>query len=552
TFAAVDGKTGDELWYFDFGAEESPMDFYTPQFIPDLDRDGIPDMIQMYGAKTASSSTPAQLKLFSGRSGKELYSQVVPDRSVGQASPIMVTLGDRIPAIIFGTGSDSQSGTMFVVRLDDFIEGSLAHKARSILSGREGKGIVNSPVMADLTGDRFPDLVSCPYNDGCVALDPRNNFKPLWTFSANSSVTQSLPAFGKFTEDAIPDIFVQLSYASNSGSTLFTQASILDGRTGVEVKEVHLSQGGVVSSPLVMSMQGMGNDIFLFWGQSCQGQTKVDKSFVTTNRFLSQKKENSLFQYDERDACLQKYGTNSTLQLLAFSRSFGLKEVFSTQSHDKDEFSTLATSSQRLDNFLQGHPISRNPDGIPSRQTFSGNRGYSVNDLSLRSKRNVMRTPKEKTKHALSTGTLAPPLPVGGLETSLADSMDVVFATFWTESKEADRKKSTEEQECVDKWLDNEAALRQRPGSQYYRMDSEKYLSIISQKCALLYHGSEDLDINTVPNGQLTIYRKRITCKCAQADKSKCGRPLTFAQQSWSQFLGLNSTGYWEEFRTSP
>ena len=81
---AIDGSNGDVIWQYisytpemDLINDTSYLNFYTPQFVDDIDADGFEDLLVSFGgffkAGTGDPERPSgQLMLISSRSGKVL------------------------------------------------------------------------------------------------------------------------------------------------------------------------------------------------------------------------------------------------------------------------------------------------------------------------------------------------------------------------------------------------------------------------------------------------------------------------------------------------
>lgn len=81
--------------------------------------------------------------------------------------------------------------------------------------------------------------------------------------------------------------YIILSQTNNCISICFSKTTILDGRTGKPLlpKPVKMVVG-TQSSPLVVSVNGKGNDIFLYWVSDCHGgqnQSELEFDFMRGN-----------------------------------------------------------------------------------------------------------------------------------------------------------------------------------------------------------------------------------------------------------------------------
>lgn len=55
------------------------------------------------------------------------------------------------------------------------------------------------------------------------------------------------------------------------------QATVLDGRTGQPILQPYLTSSvGAQTSPITLSMKGVGQDMFVYWTADCKGHEGGD------------------------------------------------------------------------------------------------------------------------------------------------------------------------------------------------------------------------------------------------------------------------------------
>ncbi|GIX84799.1 hypothetical protein CDAR_490432 [Caerostris darwini] len=105
-FNAVNGKDGTLLWEFDDqNAKIDASNVYTPQYISDVDSDGVLDLVVIHGGdplKEPGSETRlvGRLMVVSGKTGRVLKWVQVPDEKESYYSPQVLTHPDGVKVVI--------------------------------------------------------------------------------------------------------------------------------------------------------------------------------------------------------------------------------------------------------------------------------------------------------------------------------------------------------------------------------------------------------------------------------------------------------------------
>ncbi|XP_072036013.1 uncharacterized protein [Amphiura filiformis] len=305
---AVDSTDGTILWSADPTMTNDSWNYYQPQVVPDLDGDGVYDVVATHGGNGDYHSDETdrdanRLLLLSGKTGKSLGKKYLetPDQKETYSAVTLYEKDDGAVYVLFGTGGETVQGSLWVISLldlfchvmdyghecnqapdainkvpafqhahyDDWGKPLQAEtSAREILRCDSNKGIMVPTVLADMNQDGTMDLIVSVFN-GTIAVLDGHDFSIMWTTEERYAEyeTYSTPAPGYFNSDNIPDVMIRLSHGNWTGHYDFTLVFILDGRNGQMLwsSQSH-SKEAVMSSPL--SIKGQDNkDAFLFWMQ---------------------------------------------------------------------------------------------------------------------------------------------------------------------------------------------------------------------------------------------------------------------------------------------
>ncbi len=241
-FYAVNGANGNIIWEFFPQADTvNPVDsgwynFYSPQWLPDQNGDGIQDLLLAnggdYNATILNEDRPqGNIMVVSGLNGSVLAIAGVPDEKETYMSPLVADLyNSGTLQIIFGTGgeNDFNSGHIYKAPLSDLMNNDLSN-AQIVLASPE-KGFIAPPSLADLNDDSVLDIIVNAYDGKVVAVSGLDN-SVLWEAQIQGGETNASPGIGHFNDDNIPDIFSTYAIGLAPTFTDFRQVMI-DGETG--------------------------------------------------------------------------------------------------------------------------------------------------------------------------------------------------------------------------------------------------------------------------------------------------------------------------------
>jgi outer membrane protein assembly factor BamB len=213
---AINGRNGKIIWeYYPHQVNITKSDsgaynFYSPQFIPDQDEDGLEDLIVAAGgyvkALPHDPKRPAgKLLVLSSASGARLASADMPDGKEIYMSVVLADFkGDGGLSVIFGTGGETLGGGLYKAPLTALLKNDLSD-SKLLVTGQE-KGFIAPPVLADITGDGVPDIVANAVNGRMFAIDGARE-EVLWSVSIPGTEAYCSIAAGYYTDDDVPDFF---------------------------------------------------------------------------------------------------------------------------------------------------------------------------------------------------------------------------------------------------------------------------------------------------------------------------------------------------------
>ena len=267
---AIDGQSGDLIWSFDSNSSEREnwYQFYTGQFINDIDGDGVFDWLTSNGGDPTKAPNQERengyLMILSGASGEILGVADTPDNMETYMSPIVYNPHPSMETqILFGTGGETWHGSLWSTSIDAILNGDISNATEIVSpSNNIEKGLISTPIILDLTNDEVLDIVVTMFDGRTIAING-NDFSTIWEVdakeyaengTAENTETWATPAAGYFSEDSTPDIFVHYTIGEWPQYTSFWTAQI-DGGTGI-VSWMEETKHISAASPLAIDLNG--------------------------------------------------------------------------------------------------------------------------------------------------------------------------------------------------------------------------------------------------------------------------------------------------------
>ena len=142
SFAAIDVHNDKFLWVVDANITCPSYNYYYPLISKDFDEDGVRDIIVTHGGDPQYSDkekkrTPGFLVVVSGLTGQQLSDHIyTPDQHETYSSPILYSLSNETDLVLFGSGGETISGSLWAITLDSLQD----HVTRFIADRHRQKG----------------------------------------------------------------------------------------------------------------------------------------------------------------------------------------------------------------------------------------------------------------------------------------------------------------------------------------------------------------------------------------------------------------------------
>lgn len=257
---AIDGSNGSLIWqFYPHPFPVSPGDsglwnFYSPQFIPDVDGDALPDLLVANGGDHSlplweTNRPPGHLMVISSATGSILAQAVVPDSAETYCSPLVIDLkNDGTLWILYGTGGESLGGSFYAVQLEDLLNENLENSIQ--LATHPNRGFIAPASAHQSLHHAGYDFIVQGFGGTIFKFDG-STFAQKWATTISGAESSAQPVIGNFTGgDHEPDVFCVLYKGSMTSYTDYYQV-MLDGTDGsVQFKDslgtLHFPSGNAV------------------------------------------------------------------------------------------------------------------------------------------------------------------------------------------------------------------------------------------------------------------------------------------------------------------
>lgn len=283
---AINGSTGAVIWEFFPPVLGDPTlqglyNFYTPQFIPDMSGDNIPDLLVANGGDHAApvwqtNRPPGHLMIINAVNGAEISRVEVPDGAEIYCSPVVSDLkGTGTLYVVFGTGGETLPGSMWVAELNDVYNEDLSNAVALVT--HPTLGFVAPASIAKFSSANHYDIVVQGY-DGTIYRFNGDTYAQVWSVSFPGTESSAAPVIGNFTGTLAPDVFGTLYKGVAPSYSDFYQVMI-DGATGNLVYKDSLLNMHF-ASPAAFDSNGDGRDEVLISGSNHVGHFRHQMKLI--------------------------------------------------------------------------------------------------------------------------------------------------------------------------------------------------------------------------------------------------------------------------------
>jgi hypothetical protein len=242
-----------------------PYNFFSPAAIADANNDSVTDFIAVYGGNDTrmpnEQREQSYLAVVSGRDGSVIRVHPSPDGNEMYASPVVYQRPDSSQWLLFGTGGETQGGTMYRAPVAELLAGSFAERTERLLEPGS-KGVIAPPTLVELTGDTELDIVISTF-DGRLAVVDGASGKRIWSQPAANEEAYHSAAVVRIAPNERLGLFVSrgIGIFPKYVGTVHRLYDAADGRVLYEYRDPNYPAG----APLAVDLDGDGIDEPLFF-----------------------------------------------------------------------------------------------------------------------------------------------------------------------------------------------------------------------------------------------------------------------------------------------
>ena len=352
-FLAVSIKKGKELWSFGNHAIQSDlMSVYDAQIVEDIDNDGVQDILAMHGGDALSELDQrdhvyGKLILFSGKTGRRLQWMPTPDNKESLYPPQIATGPDGREIIIFGTGSTKHGGALYAKPLLDFYRKNITNI--KLIHKDKDFGMMYPAAMADINGDGILDLI-VPTSHEQILSFSGVDFSKLWNTTLEGYQSISSVAVGYYDSDTTPDFIVKYNLGDEYPLFKHEKTVVLSGKNGSIISKPIINSISAKSTPITISMDGYGNDLFLHWSINCMDHFSENLTYAF-------RLESHMYDKSQADLCFALFGTKQNARLMTMRKiDEDGNTVYNSTEWESFEHIGVPNTTKLAEDFLKNSP----------------------------------------------------------------------------------------------------------------------------------------------------------------------------------------------------
>lgn len=275
-FAAFSGVDGARLWRAvpsDVVQRDVPFNFFTPAVIDDVNGDGAPELVVIYGGddtrRPEEPRAAGWIVVVSGADGGVLAAYATPDGRESYSSVLAYERADGSGWVVFGTGGEAHGGAAWRAPVAALLDGTFAARVERLIPPGE-KGAIAPATLADLSGDGELDIVISTFDGRLFVIDGATG-DPIWERHDPGEETYHPAAVMRVSRDGRPGLLVSraIGVFPEYAGTVHRIFAAGDGQVLYEHRNPLYPAG----APLAVDLTGDGIDEPFFF--SARGRINI-------------------------------------------------------------------------------------------------------------------------------------------------------------------------------------------------------------------------------------------------------------------------------------